>query len=85
MTVKRDGRGRRRDYGEEYRSYHGTREQRKRRAARNRAARKKKCPEGHEVDHIKPLSKGGSNKASNLRCVKRGANRRKGNTTDRGK
>lgn len=31
-----------------------------------------------EVDHIKPLSKGGSNSKSNLRIVSRTTNRRKG-------
>jgi len=30
-----------------------------------------------EVDHKKPLSKGGSNKKSNLRAVSRTTNRRK--------
>jgi len=33
-----------------------------------------------EVDHVKPLDKGGSNSRSNLRIVSRTTNRRKGNS-----
>lgn len=31
--------------------------------------------EGKDIDHIKPLSKGGTNKKKNLRVVKAGTNR----------
>lgn len=77
MTVKRDARGRRRDYAKEYREYHGTAEQRRNRALRNRARKKMGCGKGMEADHKRPLSKGGSNAKSNLRCVSRSTNRKK--------
>lgn len=73
-----------RNYKREYEMYHGTDEQKKRRAARNKARReairegRAKVGDGTEVDHVKPLSKGGSNAKSNLRIVKKRANRRKG-------
>ena len=34
-----------------------------------------KIPAGYDVDHVKPLSKGGSNKASNLALQKSSDNR----------
>ena len=34
--------------------------------------------DGKEIDHKKPLSKGGSNNKSNLRVVSRKTNRKKG-------
>lgn len=37
-----------------------------------------KVGDPREVDHIKPLSKGGSNSKRNLRVVSRTTNRRKG-------
>lgn len=73
-----------RNYKREYEMYHGTDEQKKRRAARNKARReairegRAKVGDGTEVDHVKPLSEGGSNAKSNLRIVKKRANRRKG-------
>ena len=68
-----------RDYGKEYREYHGTPEQIKRRAKRNAARRKLglKPHDGKEVDHKVPLSHGGSNSKRNLRAVSRETNRRK--------
>ena len=36
-----------------------------------------------EVDHIIPLSKGGTNAKSNLRAVSRKTNRKKGNGMDK--
>ncbi len=52
-----------RDYEKEYRDYHSRPEQKKRRAMRNAACRKMGLTVGdpREVDHKKPLSKGGSN------------------------
>ena len=47
-------------------------------ATRHRAAAKKKCGKGKEVDHKKSLKKGGSNKKSNLKCVSVKKNRSKG-------
>lgn len=72
-----------RDYKKEYRDYHSKPEQKKRRAMRN-AARKKmglKVGDPREVDHKKPLSKGGSNSKKNLRVVSRRTNRKKGAKT----
>jgi len=75
MTAKK------RDYKKEYADYHSKPAQKKNRAARN-AARKTmglKVGDKREVDHKKPLSKGGSNKKSNLRVVSMKTNRKKGN------
>jgi 5-methylcytosine-specific restriction endonuclease McrA len=72
-----------RDYRREYDEYHGTAEQRKNRSKRNKARRKLKLRkgDGREVDHKKPLSKGGGNGRKNLRAVSRKTNRRKGSKT----
>ena len=69
-----------RNYKKEYRDYHGKPQQRKNRSKRNQARRKMGLKKGdsREVDHKKPLSKGGSNRKSNLRVVSRKTNRRKG-------
>ena len=74
-------RGSNRDYKREYADYHGKPGPRKRRAAANRARRKMglKKGDGREVDHKKPLSKGGGNGTKNLRIVSRSTNRKKGN------
>jgi len=37
------------------------------------------CPEDYEVDHIRPLSRGGKHELSNLQYLTREENRRKGN------
>lgn len=37
------------------------------------------CPAGYEVDHIKPLNKGGLHEISNLQYLTRSENRAKGN------
>jgi hypothetical protein len=70
-----------RPYAKEYREYDGTEKVKKRRALRN-AARNKLLKEGKvhkgdglDADHIKPLSKGGSNKSSNVRVVAAHKNR----------
>lgn len=70
-----------RDYKKEYRDYHGKPEQRKNRAKRNQARRKMGLKKGdpREVDHKRPISKGGGNGDSNLRAVSRETNRKKGN------
>jgi len=69
-----------RNYAKEYRDYHSSPEQRKNRSNRNIARRKLGLAVGdsREVDHIKPLSRGGSNSVKNLRAVSRTTNRRKG-------
>ena len=75
MTAKRD-------YRKEYRDYHSKPEQKKNRAARNKARRDSGLKKGdsREVDHIRPLSKGGSNTKKNTRVVSRATNRKKGST-----
>lgn len=69
-----------RDYKKEYRDYHGKPKQKANRAKRNEARKKMglKVGDPREVDHKKPLKKGGSNKKSNLRVVARKTNRKKG-------
>lgn len=72
-----------RDYKKEYKDYHSKPEQKKNRAARNKARKDMglKVGDPREVDHKKPLAKGGSNKKSNLRVVSRTTNRKKGAKT----
>ena len=73
-----------RDYKKEYQDYHSKPEQKKNRAKRNAArstmAKKGRVKkgDGKEVDHVRPLSKGGGNGAKNLRVVSRSTNRKKG-------
>jgi len=71
---------RKRNYRREYDTYHSKRKQKKNRAKRNTARRRSglKVGDPREVDHKKPLSKGGSNGKRNLRVVSRRTNRRKG-------
>jgi hypothetical protein len=70
-----------RPYKKEYEQYGGTEKEKKKRAARNAArnaalkAGKVHKGDGKDIDHIKPLSKGGTNKASNLRVVSASSNR----------
>lgn len=73
-----------RDYAKEYRDYHAKPEQKKNRAKRNAGRRKLglKKGDGKEVDHKKPLSKGGGNGDGNLRSVKRDTNRKKGDRAE---
>lgn len=68
-----------RDYRHEYLIYGGKPEQIRNRSNRNKARRKLglKVGDKREVDHIKPISKGGTNCRSNLRIVSRSANRHK--------
>lgn len=70
-----------RDYKREYAKYHGTAEQRanrsKRTVARNQANADGRTSKGDgtNLDHKKPLSKGGSNARSNLRVVSESTNK----------
>lgn len=69
-----------RDYRREYDLYHGKPEQIKRRNERERARREYEkahgdLPSNVDVDHIKPMSKGGTSAMSNLRAVPKSANR----------
>lgn len=70
-----------RPYKKEYDQYQGTEEQKKNRAKRN-AARRKLMKDGRvskgdgkDVDHKRPISKGGANGNGNLRVKKASANR----------
>jgi hypothetical protein len=62
-----------RPYKKEYDNYHGKPEQIKKRSERNSARAsmvekgKAKVGDGRDVDHIVPLSKGGTSSPSNLR------------------
>ena len=51
MRLKRDGRGRKRNYGKEYRDYHAKPKQIKRRGGRNKANAMLNPPKGKEVQH----------------------------------
>ena len=68
-----------RDYRKEYLRDHDSPKAKKHRAMRNSARKKMGLKKGdpREVDHKKPLSKGGSNGKGNLRVVKAAYNRRK--------
>ena len=70
-----------RNYKQEYKQYHGKPAQIANRAARNKARDEAglKKGDGKEVDHKKPLSKGGSKGKSNIRVTTRTANRIKYN------
>ncbi len=70
-----------RNYRKEYDEYHGKPEQRRNRSNRNKARRRVGLKKGdpREVDHKRPLSKGGSNGRSNLRITSKRTNRVKGN------
>lgn len=71
----------RRDYKRENELYNSKPEQRKRRSERTLARRKANATgltskgDGKDLDHIKPLSKGGTSSRSNLRVVSKTANR----------
>ena len=70
-----------RDYRSEYDKYQGTPEQIKARAQRNAARREMEKKgvvrkgDGKDVDHKRPISKGGGNGAGNLRAVPASQNR----------
>lgn len=70
-----------RDYKREYEQYHSKPEQKRNRAMRNTARRQaikqygKSALKGKDVDHIKPLSKGGTNAKSNRRIISSSKNR----------
>jgi len=71
-----------RDYRQEYLDYHGSPTQIRRRSERNKARRSKGLKPGdpREVDHKRPLSKGGGNSQANLRVTSQAVNRHKYNT-----
>jgi 5-methylcytosine-specific restriction endonuclease McrA len=70
-----------RNYKKEYKEYHGKPKQKRNRNLRGKARRKMglKVGDPREVDHKKPLSKGGTNGRKNLRVVSKKVNRKKTN------
>lgn len=70
-----------RDYRREYDEYHSSEKQKKNRGKRNAARREMEKEgvvrknDGLDVDHKRPLSKGGGNHRSNLRAVAASKNR----------
>ena len=68
-----------RNYRKEYDPYHKKPGQRKHNNKRHRARYGLKLKPGdkREVDHKKPLSKGGSNSRKNIRLVSKKTNRKK--------
>ena len=70
-----------RDYNQEYSEYHAKPEQKKNRAKRNAARNmlkkegRVKKGDGKEVDHKKPIRKGGGNGKGNLRVLEKAKNR----------
>jgi hypothetical protein len=70
-----------RNYKQEYANYDGTEVVKKKRAQRNKARRMLEATgavkkgDGKDVDHKKPLSKGGTTVISNLRAKPAAANR----------
>lgn len=74
-----------RDYKDEYKKFQSSEEQKKYRATRNKARREALREgrvhkgDGKDIDHVRPLSKGGSTAKSNTRVISRSANRAKRN------
>lgn len=70
-----------RNYKEEYKNYASKPSQKKKRAKRNKARRtmeragKVRKGDGKDIDHKKPLSKGGSNSPSNWQVKSKSSNR----------
>jgi 5-methylcytosine-specific restriction endonuclease McrA len=70
-----------RDYAKEYAAYDGTPAVKKKRAQRNKARRIMEREgavhkgDGLDIDHKKPLSKGGTTTRSNLRAIPASKNR----------
>ena len=81
--MPKDARGRKRDYDKEYKRDHKSTEDKKNRACRNksRSTAGLKKGDGKEVDHKKPLKKGGKCTRKNSRVVSRKTNRKKGSKT----
>ena len=69
-----------RNYKKEYARDHASPVSKKARAKRNGARRRAglRVGDGLEVDHVRPLSRGGTNARGNTRVVTRKVNRKKG-------
>ena len=82
-TVKKKTNKKKRNYRSEYDNYQGKPKQRKNRSERNKARRKVRDSIGKknvksikgDVDHKKPIAKGGKNGKKNLRVVSKSKNR----------
>tara|TARA_R100001015_G_C4577385_1_gene134446 strand:+ start:657 stop:929 length:273 start_codon:yes stop_codon:yes gene_type:complete len=90
MTVKKDSRGRKRDYKKEYERDHKSTEDKKDRASRNRARKKvkeyyakngKRLSKDVDVDHKDGNPR--NNSAGNLRTQDKSVNRGRSNKTRR--
>lgn len=74
-----------RDYDREYRLYHSKPEQRRNRSQRNKARRIMRAElgeaaiAGKDVDHKRPISRGGTNHRNNLQVTSVSYNRSKKN------
>lgn len=81
MAQSRAKRTAARNYRKEYANYQGRPEQIANRSNRNKARRKManaglvKKGDGKDVDHKRPIVKGGGNSRANLRIAARGRNR----------
>lgn len=80
MSKSRSHKQQTRNYADEYANYQGTPDQIKNRGLRNAARREYEqangnLPADQDVDHLRPLVKGGSNDLSNLRATSVSANR----------
>jgi hypothetical protein len=70
-----------RDYDREYKEYHASEKEKNKRVLRNAARREfarmglVRKGDGKDVDHKKPLSKGGNNASGNLRVRSAHSNR----------
>ena len=71
---------RKRDYKKEYARDHASRDDKRNRACRNKSRKRAglKKGDGLEVDHERPLKRGGSCSRKNTRVVSRKTNRKKG-------
>ena len=80
LQEKRKRKKKKVDYKKAYKKYHSSKKAKRERAQRNKIGRliKRKgikIPKGHEIDHIKPISKGGGNNIDNIRIIPRSKNR----------
>ena len=88
MTIKRDGRGRKRNYKAEYKRDHSSSKDKKDRSGRNEARKKlkkfmasrgKTMPKGKDVDHKDGNPQ--NNSSGNIRLMDKSKNRGRDNKT----
>ena len=80
LQEKRKRKKKKIDYKKAYKKYHSSKKAKKQRAQRNRMGRLLKkhginVPKGYEIDHITPISQGGTNDINNIRIIPRSKNR----------